>query len=496
MKCSKHVFFLLFLFAHFLTQMQAQHLNVEGNSRVRGMLDLGQMTDSASIIIGLGAGLNTDFSTNDSIGTGPALTFMGAYAGHLNTTGFFNTAMGYRALYSNTIGKNNTANGVFALENNLVGVNNTAMGAYALKSNTDGGANTAFGASVLEYNGQGTANTGIGNGALWFNTIGYQNTAAGAAALRSNTSGYYNSAMGTEALSTNTTGVSNTAAGYQALYNLKMGSGNTGVGVQSSYTDSIGSNNASFGYQAMFFNKTGSQNTALGSNAYFTGSSLSNTTCIGYNSGRISNASNRIEIGNTSISWIGGQVNWSTYSDLRIKREIQENVPGIDFINRLRPVTYFLDIHHQNKMCHLGANDEENWSEKYLIEENLMTGFIAQEVEEAAKAINYDFSGVHKASDTVGIYSLRYAEFVVPLVKAVQEQQAMIESLQGQVLAQNMQIDKLKSINNQYSSLLSKMQSLSDILEHLGIDQAKDLCTADTNLAQMTMLPNPNKSTD
>jgi uncharacterized protein YlxW (UPF0749 family) len=30
-------------------------------------------------------------------------------------------------------------------------------------------------------------------------------------------------------------------------------------------------------------------------------------------------------------------------------------------------------------------------------------------------------------------YSLRYAEFVVPLVKAVQEQQKMIEQLQNKV---------------------------------------------------------------
>jgi hypothetical protein len=32
-------------------------------------------------------------------------------------------------------------------------------------------------------------------------------------------------------------------------------------------------------------------------------------------------------------------------------------------------------------------------------------------------------------------YSLRYAEFVVPLVKAMQEQQEMIEELQNEVAA-------------------------------------------------------------
>ena len=35
--------------------------------------------------------------------------------------------------------------------------------------------------------------------------------------------------------------------------------------------------------------------------------------------------------------------------------------------------------------------------------------------------MNYDFSGVDKPQDESGLYGLRYAEFVVPLVKAVQE---------------------------------------------------------------------------
>jgi uncharacterized coiled-coil protein SlyX len=33
----------------------------------------------------------------------------------------------------------------------------------------------------------------------------------------------------------------------------------------------------------------------------------------------------------------------------------------------------------------------------------------------------------------LGLYGLRYAEFVVPLVKAVQEQQAFIENQQKQI---------------------------------------------------------------
>ena len=70
------------------------------------------------------------------------------------------------------------------------------------------------------------------------------------------------------------------------------------------------------------------------------------------------------------------------------------------------------------------------------IEKIRMTGFIAQEVEQASNDCGYDFSGVEKPQTADGLYGLRYSEFVVPLVKAVQEQQTIIEN-------QNKKIDEL-----------------------------------------------------
>jgi len=58
------------------------------------------------------------------------------------------------------------------------------------------------------------------------------------------------------------------------------------------------------------------------------------------------------------------------------------------------------------------------------------TGFIAQEVEKVAKELGFDFSGVDIPENEDDYYGLRYAQFVVPLVKAVQEQQQMITQLQ------------------------------------------------------------------
>jgi hypothetical protein len=58
------------------------------------------------------------------------------------------------------------------------------------------------------------------------------------------------------------------------------------------------------------------------------------------------------------------------------------------------------------------------------------TGFIAQEVEKAANTSGYDFSGIIKPKTEQDHYSLSYESFVVPLVKAMQEQQQIIKTQQ------------------------------------------------------------------
>jgi hypothetical protein len=101
-----------------------------------------------------------------------------------------------------------------------------------------------------------------------------------------------------------------------------------------------------------------------------------------------------------------------------------------------------------------GKKEETDWPTKYDIEKKTMTGFIAQEVEAAALAAGYDFSGVEKAADEVGMYSVRYAEFVVPLVKAVQEQQALIEDLRAQ-------LDEAKAMRTEMDVLRQQIELLA-----------------------------------
>ena len=55
-------------------------------------------------------------------------------------------------------------------------------------------------------------------------------------------------------------------------------------------------------------------------------------------------------------------------------------------------------------------------------------GFIAQEVDQTLTAIGATNNGI-VTKDDAGMYSVRYNDFIAPMVKAIQEQQQMIETL-------------------------------------------------------------------
>ncbi len=226
------------------------------------------------------------------------------------------------------------------------------------------------------------------------------------------------------ALSLNTTGIENTAAGNGALFSNTSGGGNVAVG-----------------RWALAFNTTGLQNTAIG---YYSGNGsvhLYNTTAIGNNA--TCTADNRIILGTTGNNNLtGGYGNWQNLSDGRFKRNVKADVPGLAFITRLRPVTYHLDAEGVDRFLGITAR-MDTWSDGparklYFdrlreVGQQVLTGFVAQEVEAAAREIHYDFDGVHHPATEQDHYTLGYASFVVPLVKAVQEQQAQIEELKERV---------------------------------------------------------------
>ena len=364
-------------------------LDVEGDARVSGNL----------------------ISTNNN-----GLTFKvnSVPAGLTGSTSYRNASFGYGAL------------------NSLTGGGNVAIGIEALYVNA-GNYNTANGHQALRSNQNGTENIANGFQALYSNTTGNMNSANGVHALYSNTTGGANTANGYCALYSNTEGGGNTANGFRAFYSNITGNHNTAIGYDALYSNTTGSSNTAIGFQTLYTNSTGNYNTAIGYGANVSANNLGNATAIGW--GATATASNQVRIGNTSVNSIGGQVAWSNLSDGRAKKNIRANVPGLAFINSLQPVTYNLDLDAMDDLLKIDKTRKNNSDTLALPlpqeliereratreaqERRIHTGFVAQDVEKTAKSIGYDFSGVDM--DESGVYALRYSEFVVPLVKAVQE---------------------------------------------------------------------------
>ena len=347
------------------------------------------------IVIGRGA------TANLSIVMGNGLTV---------NTGNYNTAIGISSLVDNTTGFGNTGLGNGTLQFNTIGNENVAVGSFSLIHNTEGTANTGIGSWSLYENLTGNSNTAIGNFALHFNTIVTENVAIGGGSIMNNTNGNYNVAVGYRSLDGNLPGSNNTSIGYYA-----------------------GSNTVNTLY-----------GTFVGSNSYANANGLNNVAGYGYNTRPTS--SNQVRIGNSSVTSIGGQVGWTTLSDEKYKLNTQENVKGLDFIMRLRPVSYQLNMNKlaadlkEDQKVDENGNIITSPSEIDLIARNeksqiVYTGFIAQEVEKVAKELGFDFSGIDAPKNENDFYGLRYAEFVVPLVKAIQEQQKKIEELERRIAA-------------------------------------------------------------
>ncbi|MCD4746338.1 MAG: tail fiber domain-containing protein [Bacteroidales bacterium] len=389
-----------------------------------------------SVFLGEYAGANDDLSSNYNV-------FIGYSTGRNNTTGQNNTASGYYSLYANISGNDNTASGHYSLYANTTGNGNTASGHYSLYANTIGLDNTASGYEALRNNTTACQNIAIGTKALYSQSYNNgnvawntNNVAIGYSALYSNQpieaiyTGSRNTAIGNFSLYSNTYGDGNTASGYSSLYSNTRGYSNTAIGNHSLYANISGDENTAIGNHSLDDNTTGSRNTALGYSAFSNGTNLSNSTALGYNAQPV--ASSTVRIGNSSISTIGGYANWTNVSDGRFKANVSENVVGLDFIMKLRPITYHLDMDAIAGFT--GTPDNLRLAEyEQQKAAELQIGFIAQEVEEAANATGFDFHGVDKPKNESSHYGLRYAEFVMPLVKAIQEQQEMIEELKKEI---------------------------------------------------------------
>jgi len=414
-------------------------------------------TGSANTANGVGALYNNATGNNNSA--------LGYDALNMNTTGNNNIGAGYFSLGYNSNGNNNAAYGYFALGNNISGSNNVAIGAYALMTATGASGMVAVGDSALLNNNTGIRNTAMGYLAAYSNTSGSDNVAIGISALSSNSTSNNLVAIGDSALFNNTQ-TRNTAVGSQALFQNTTGGDNTAVGYGALENNSTGSENSAFGSVART-GSSGSFNTVLGFSAQ-SGSGITDATALGSNANVA--ASFTIQLGDNQVTAVNSFGTFNTISDGRFKFNIREDVSGLDFILRLRPVTYQLDTRKiANELGGGNAGGSENTLASFAganPDSRAMnirrTGFIAQEVEKAADETGFNFDAVKKPQNDKDHYSLSYEEFVVPLVKAVQEQQRMIDSLNQRLMEEEKISTEQKNINIDQDRKMASLQKELD----------------------------------
>ena len=147
-------------------------------------------------------------------------------------------------------------------------------------------------------------------------------------------------------------------------------------------------------------------------------------------------------IGNTSFRWntIFATNGTISTSDSRVKTDIvtidDTNPLGIGFIRSLVPVKYrFSDAGKMQARNADGSLTFDADGERVMVTKTGVrthTGFIAQQVKESLDAISTDWGGwsMGDVDDPDSIQSLRYEEFIAPLVASVQNLDARLTALE------------------------------------------------------------------
>ncbi|MHC1703656.1 MAG: tail fiber domain-containing protein [Tenuifilaceae bacterium] len=392
---------------------------------------------------------NKAVTSNQLIQLTPKNYFIGYQSGTSINGGLYNSFFGYQSGKSTSTGGNNIFLGYQSGFNNTSGYKNNFIGFRSGFNNTTGYSNIFIGDSAGFVNSSGYNNVFIGNQSGRNNTVGSLNVASGYRTLFNNISGNSNVANGEVSLYSNTTGSANTASGLMSLYSNSTANANTATGYQTLYSNNTGNANTAVGTQALFSNTTGNGNTALGYRAFLALDNISNSTAIGaYTQVTISN---QVRLGDPNVVWIGGQVGWSTVSDGRFKNIVKDEVKGLDFITRLNPVIYNFDtqkydeflLKNTTKSIKNEIVSKKDYTESKAIKRS---GFVAQDVEKAAKESGFIFNGVHHPENDNDNYSIDYSLLTVPLVKAVQELNAKNEEQQKQIESLKTELETIKAL--------------------------------------------------
>jgi hypothetical protein len=141
-----------------------------------------------------------------------------------------------------------------------------------------------------------------------------------------------------------------------------------------------------------------------------------------------------------NIYYIGSIVD---QSDQRSKNSIETSDLGLNFINMLRPVSYFKNISKKQHLLDENENPIRDENENMLYDiipgKRKHYGLIAQEVRQVIDDLGktaLDFSGwgMHDPEDPDSEQTLSYIEFISPIIKAIQELSLKIDQLEARMV--------------------------------------------------------------
>lgn len=466
---------------NFVGTTDARDLAFRTNNITRWrMTQKGQLVPYSSnngVLIGWDAG-----NSLPSTGFGGQV-YIGYFAGSKDTGTLGNVGIGYEALkkayyvsMGTASGGGNTAVGYSSMSNTTGAQFNVALGGNTLQNAVNSQLNVVIGYDAMKFSTglNASNNVAIGSRAIHNNDTGRDNVAVGYNVMGNNSAvgvtGEYNVAVGSNSMHDLISGDHNIAIGATSLHENYTGSRNISIGHASLYESLGGSDNVALGHKVLFNFLTGRHNTVIGTESGFDITEANNITLIGstisltgirnniialgsgIQDGQFT-ADNQIALGNTSITAIRSQVSGiTTYSDKRFKTNIKEDVKGLDFIMRLRPVTYNVRPTELHKIWGTNKKDMEGIDHKD-IENKLQMGFIAQEVEQAAKETGFNFVGLDVPKSDKEVYTLRYTDFIMPLVKSVQELKQQNDILQKEN-------EELKAKTNNLETKLNEVEKL------------------------------------
>ena len=410
-----------------------------------------------------------DYSTaigSQTIASGNYSTAMGSQT---SASGIYSTAMGRSTIasaYSTAMGHDTEATGSYSTaigrQSIASGINSIAMGRETIASNAN---STAIG---LETEASGSVSTAIGGSTI---ASGQFSTAMGNG---TEASAYNTTAMGLETLAS---GFSSTAMGIRTTApshaETVIGAYNTNYTPNESHTwDAndrlfvVGNGQSGSRSNAITVLKNG--NTGIGTDTpqellHISGGRLrigsetiedAGSNALRFNASLLPDVNNIMSLGNSNLRWTtvfatNGTINTS---DRREKKNIKKLNYGLAEVLQLKPVSF-------------------NWKAKN--NPDLKLGLIAQDVQalipEVVKTHIWEInesSGklTKKELDRLGVY---YSDLVPVLIKAIQEQEEVINSLNKTISKQQAKLTNQDIINTTQAKVLESLLSRVNTLEQL-----------------------------